>query len=120
MNECASQSTVIQRIMEQLGQVDVASENQRVQTIHLESFYRPLSPEDQIKAKRGEYNFDHPSENFFVYCFHFEACSSPLGAFDEDLLLSTLTQIKSGQSVELYQYDFINNCRYVAGSAVKF
>ncbi|ELT93012.1 hypothetical protein CAPTEDRAFT_150844 [Capitella teleta] len=79
--------------MEQLGQAGVASEQQRVQTIHLESFYRPLSPEDQIKAKRGQYNFDHPS------------------AFDEDLLLNTLTQIKEGKTVELFQYDFVNNCR---------
>ena len=33
----------------------------QVITIHLESFYRELSPDDIQRVANGDYDFDHPS-----------------------------------------------------------
>ena len=48
--------------MEQLGEHEVEQTQRRVITISMDSFYRELSQEEQIKARKGQYNFDHPSE----------------------------------------------------------
>lgn len=48
--------------MEKLGQVDVDHTERQVVTISQDSFYRELSPEDKVKAAKGQFNFDHPGE----------------------------------------------------------
>ena len=56
------QSTVCDKIMEQLGQHDVDHRQRQVVTISLDSFYKPLTNEEQAQAKKGQYNFDHPGK----------------------------------------------------------
>jgi len=52
-----------------------------------------LSPEEQALAAKNEYNFDHP------------------GAFDFELLESTLRKLKQGKSVKIPVYDFTTHGR---------
>lgn len=85
------QSTVCKRIMEQLGQTDMDHTKRQVVSISMDSFYRTLTPEEKVKADRGQYNFDHPD------------------AIDEELMFRTLKEILSGQKVEISNYDFCTN-----------
>jgi len=60
-----------------------------VQILSMDCFYRPLS-----EHERGDnYNFDHPN------------------AFDWDLLLSVLKELKQGKAVKCPQYDFATHSR---------
>uniref|UniRef100_A0A671KCC6 uridine/cytidine kinase n=1 Tax=Sinocyclocheilus anshuiensis TaxID=1608454 RepID=A0A671KCC6_9TELE len=52
-----------------------------------------LSPEEQALAARNDYNFDHP------------------GAFDFELLVTTLRKLKRGKSVKIPVYDFTTHGR---------
>ena len=54
----------------------------------MDSYYRPLTSEQVAMAHRSEYDFDHPN------------------AFDFDLLLSHLTDLKSGRNINVPVYDF--------------
>uniref|UniRef100_A0A3B3C137 Uridine-cytidine kinase 1 like 1 n=1 Tax=Oryzias melastigma TaxID=30732 RepID=A0A3B3C137_ORYME len=56
--------------------------------LSMDSFYKVLSPEEQIQAANSDYNFDHPD------------------AFDFDLLTHTLRKLKQGKSVKIPVYDF--------------
>lgn len=56
------QSTVCQKIMEQLGQAEVSLSQRKVVTVAQDAFYKQLSPEESKKAAKGQYDFDHPSE----------------------------------------------------------
>ncbi|XP_016315315.1 uridine-cytidine kinase-like 1a isoform X2 [Sinocyclocheilus anshuiensis] len=56
--------------------------------LSMDSFYKVLSPEEQALAVRNDYNFDHP------------------GAFDFELLVTTLRKLKQGKSVKIPVYDF--------------
>uniref|UniRef100_A0A8C1TN25 uridine/cytidine kinase n=1 Tax=Cyprinus carpio TaxID=7962 RepID=A0A8C1TN25_CYPCA len=56
--------------------------------LSMDSFYKVLSPEEQALAASNDYNFDHP------------------GAFDFELLVTTLRKLKQGQSVKIPVYDF--------------
>ena len=71
----------------------------------MDSFYKALDAEDIAKAHRNEYNFDHPN------------------AFDYDLLLETLENLKCGKSVHVPIYDFkthsrLPETRHVYGASV--
>ena len=48
--------------MEQLGQNGINEKQQQVVIISLESFYKPLTPEQIVLARKGQYNFDHPGK----------------------------------------------------------
>uniref|UniRef100_A0A7N6AW41 Uridine-cytidine kinase n=1 Tax=Anabas testudineus TaxID=64144 RepID=A0A7N6AW41_ANATE len=61
--------------------------------LSMDSFYKVLSPEQQIKAASNDYNFDHPD------------------AFDFDLLTHTLRKLKQGKSVKIPVYDFTTHGR---------
>ncbi|CAJ1084647.1 uridine-cytidine kinase-like 1a isoform X1 [Xyrichtys novacula] len=61
--------------------------------LSMDSFYKDLSPEDQILAASNDYNFDHP------------------GAFDYELLVATLRKLKQGKSVKIPVYDFTTHRR---------
>ena len=87
----SGKSSVCARIMERLGQNKVATRERRVVTISLDSFYRPLSDDDQVKAAQGLFNFDHPD------------------AFDPEMILRTIMDIKAGRTVRIPVYDFTNN-----------
>uniref|UniRef100_A0A672P495 Uridine-cytidine kinase 1-like 1a n=1 Tax=Sinocyclocheilus grahami TaxID=75366 RepID=A0A672P495_SINGR len=52
-----------------------------------------LSPEEQTLAASNDYNFDHP------------------GAFDFELLVTTLRKLKQGKSVKMPVYDFTTHGR---------
>ncbi|XP_026126114.1 uridine-cytidine kinase-like 1a [Carassius auratus] len=61
--------------------------------LSMDSFYKVLSPEEQALAARNDYNFDHP------------------GAFDFELLVTTLQKLKQGKSVKIPVYDFTTHGR---------
>jgi len=62
-----------------------------VQILSLDCFYRPLTKEERDNV--ADYNFDHPN------------------AFDWDLLLSVLLELKQGKAVKCPQYDFTTHSR---------
>ncbi|CAL4061157.1 unnamed protein product, partial [Meganyctiphanes norvegica] len=86
-------STVCKRIMERLGQDDLEHSQRRVVCISQDAFYRPLTPEENTKAMKGTFNFDHPD------------------AFDSDLLLKTVKQILDGKICKIPNYDYVTNAR---------
>ncbi|KAM8864197.1 uridine-cytidine kinase-like 1a isoform 2-T3 [Spinachia spinachia] len=61
--------------------------------LSMDSFYKVLSSEEQTLAARNDYDFDHP------------------GAFDLELLVSTLRKLKQGKSVTVPVYDFTTHGR---------
>uniref|UniRef100_A0A672HMF8 uridine/cytidine kinase n=1 Tax=Salarias fasciatus TaxID=181472 RepID=A0A672HMF8_SALFA len=61
--------------------------------LSMDSFYKVLSPEQQVLAASNDYNFDHPD------------------AFDFDLLTHTLRKLKQGKSVKIPVYDFTTHGR---------
>ncbi|XP_073675022.1 uridine-cytidine kinase-like 1a isoform X2 [Garra rufa] len=61
--------------------------------LSMDSFYKVLSPEEQALAASNDYNFDHP------------------GAFDFELLVTTLRKLKQGKSVKIPVYDFTTHGR---------
>ncbi|XP_014232428.2 probable uridine-cytidine kinase isoform X1 [Trichogramma pretiosum] len=87
----SGKSTVCQRIMEKLGQVDKDHKERQVVCISQDSFYRDLTPSEKIKAEKGQFNFDHPD------------------AFDNDLILQTLQDILAGKKCEIPVYDYKTN-----------
>jgi len=62
-----------------------------VQILSMDCFYRPLTESE--RANVDDYNFDHPN------------------AFDWDLLLNVLQELKSGKAVKCPQYDFTTHSR---------
>jgi uridine kinase len=65
----------------------------KVYVLHGNSFYKELSEETQQLAEEGIYNFDHPD------------------AFDDQLMISTLTNIVDGNKVKIPVYDPKTNSR---------
>mmetsp|Transcript_27370 Transcript_27370/g.48754 ORF Transcript_27370/g.48754 Transcript_27370/m.48754 type:complete len:475 (-) Transcript_27370:516-1940(-) len=82
----SGKTTVCDAIMQRLH-------DQCAVLISQDSFYKGLTPE-QI-ANVNEYNFDHPD------------------AFDEDLIIECLTELKSGRAVDVPVYDFCTHSRSV-------
>uniref|UniRef100_A0A0N5APG6 Uridine kinase n=1 Tax=Syphacia muris TaxID=451379 RepID=A0A0N5APG6_9BILA len=85
----SGKSSVCARIMEKLGM----AHKRRVVAIPQDSFYRNLNEEESIKAKRGEFNFDHPD------------------AFEHDLMFTTLEKLRNGEAVYIPKYDYCKNAR---------
>ena len=46
--------------MKMLGQESVSEHLRHVTIVSQDSFYRDLTADEHEKAKKGEYNFDHP------------------------------------------------------------
>jgi len=86
----SGKTSVCKRIMDQLN---VFEAKKRVCMISQDAFYLDLNDVDKEKAKRGEFNFDHPN------------------AFDHALLASVMKKLLAGESVQLPKYDFCNHCR---------
>lgn len=52
--------------MELLGQNEVEQRQRKVLILSQDSFYKVLTAEQQAKALKGQYNFDHPGEPLTV------------------------------------------------------
>ena len=64
-------------------------------SIFKDSFYRNLANEEEIaKAKRGDFNFDHPY------------------AFEHTLMGQTLRELKQGKGVKIPTYDYRTQSRF--------
>lgn len=87
----SGKTSVCERIMEQLGQVD--SSQKRVVMLSQDSFYKKLDSKEKKLANKGEYNFDHPD------------------AFDTKLLSVTLKAILESKPVQVPKYDFKTHSR---------
>ncbi len=74
--------------------------NEEISILHMDSYYLPLLPK-QLTTSKGKPNFDHPD------------------AFDWDLLLEHLVQLKNGKPVKSPHYDFKINKRLKTSSLVK-
>jgi len=98
---CCGKSEVCKRIIQVLGQSNVATEKRQVIVLGQGSFYRELSSDEQLLANAGKFNFDHPS------------------AFDDDLTLKVIRNLKAGQVVQIPQYDFKTHTRCKPGNAQK-
>ncbi|RHZ78191.1 hypothetical protein Glove_166g245 [Diversispora epigaea] len=61
--------------------------------LSMDSFYKALTPEQKKDALNSNHNFDHPD------------------AFDFDLLLQNLKDLKEGKRVEIPVYDFVTHSR---------
>lgn len=61
--------------------------------ISLDSFYKVLNDEQRERARKGEYNFDHPD------------------AFDWELAYIALKKLKEGKSAKIPIYDFTTHSR---------
>lgn len=82
----SGKTTVAKKIIEDLNV-------QWVSLLSMDSFYKVLSPVEHEQANRNEYNFDHPD------------------AFDFDLILKTLQQLKRGKKVNVPIYNFSTHSR---------
>ncbi|XP_065897739.1 uridine-cytidine kinase-like 1 [Dysidea avara] len=82
----SGKTTVATRIIESLGVPWVS-------VLSMDSFYKVLNSEQNEKAARNEYNFDHPD------------------ALDFDLMVETLRKLKEGKHVEIPVYDFSTHSR---------
>lgn len=67
----------------------------QVVVISQDSFYRELDKSEQIKAKQGLFNFDHPS------------------AFNEMQLSRVLEDVLAAKKVVIPLYDYKNNAPWV-------
>jgi uridine kinase len=84
----SGKTTVARKIIEDLNV-------QWVSLLSMDSFYKVLSEEEHNAANRSEYNFDHPD------------------AFDFDLILTTLKQLKKGKQVHIPIYNFATHSREI-------
>ncbi|KAJ8011525.1 hypothetical protein DPEC_G00059130 [Dallia pectoralis] len=89
----SGKSSVCGKIMELLGQNKIDHHHRQVVILSQESFYKELTAEQQAKALKGQFNFDHPD------------------AFDNELVLKTLWQIIKGKTVHIPVYDFVTHSR---------
>ncbi|XP_019936807.1 uridine-cytidine kinase 2-A [Paralichthys olivaceus] len=89
----SGKSSVCSKIMEMLGQNEIDHHQRQVAILSQDSFYRVLTPEHKAKALKGQFNFDHPD------------------AFDKDLIITTLWDIKEGKTVHIPVYDFVSHSR---------
>lgn len=58
--------------MEKLGIDNVAYTQRQVVCINQDSFYRELSPDEKVKAAKGNFNFDHPGTHTSTYVIFLE------------------------------------------------
>lgn len=78
----SGKSTVCQKIIEKLGE----EHKRQVGMLTQDSFYRPLTPEEQAKAAQGKYNFDHPA------------------AFNHTLMADSLKKLKQNSVITVPKY----------------
>jgi len=89
----SGKSTVCEKIMESLRQIDLENVERQVVHISQDSFYRELKGADRARVKKGLYNWDHPD------------------AFDNALMERCLRDIIEGRPTKIPMYDYKSNCR---------
>jgi len=89
----SGKSTVCEKIMESLRQIDLENVERQVVHISQDSFYRELKGADRARASKGLYNWDHPD------------------AFDNALMERCLGDIIGGRPTKIPMYDYKSNCR---------
>jgi uridine kinase len=82
----SGKSSVCKKIVEQLAQLNNEHKKQ-IMIISFDSFYRHLTPDEQLKAQRGEHNFDHPT------------------SFDDEKAHKTLIDLINGKEISIQVYD---------------
>lgn len=83
----SGKSSVCKKIIQELEKLN-SQHPKHILIISLDSFYKKLSDDELAKAERGDLNLDHP------------------GAFDEELVVNTLTTLMQGHRVvEIPIYD---------------
>ena len=90
---CCGKTEVCSTICNELGQNAEETENSRVIVLAHKSFYRELSDEEKELAQQGKFNFDHPT------------------AFDDDLAIDSLRQLKEGNVVKIPTYNVLTHSR---------
>lgn len=112
--------------MELLGQNNIDQRKRQVAILSQDSFYKVLTPEQKTKALKGQFNFDHPGNICVSFTSPSELGSGlwskwllcPLSfsidAFDNDLVVETLCDIKEGKTVHIPVYDFVSHSRWVS------
>ena len=90
---CCGKSEVCKRICQELGQSAIENEHQQVIIIGHKNFYRHLTNEEKLLADAGKFNFDHPS------------------AFDDELVLQSVKQLKEGKIVKIPKYNYLTHSR---------
>ena len=91
----SGKSTVCEKIMENLRQINQENTERHVVHISQDSFYRELKQSEKVRANKGLFNFDHPD------------------AIDNKLMEKTLDDIISGRVTKIPAYDFKTNSRVV-------
>ncbi len=105
-------STVCDKIKQEVVSEGDAEAERQITTLSMDSFYRDLNPvwfkivgivllkvffsvrqDESQQALNGMFNFDHPD------------------AFDHDLMLQCLTDIRNGKTTKVPVYDFKTNAR---------
>ncbi|CAF0732862.1 unnamed protein product [Brachionus calyciflorus] len=82
----SGKTTVAKRIVEELNVPWIS-------LLSMDSFYKVLTKDELEKANRGEYDFDHPD------------------AYDFELLIHTLKDLKNGKQVHIPIYNFTTSSR---------
>lgn len=89
----SGKTTVCEKIMEAVHGSEEIGHEKNIVAISEDSFYRELDPKESVQAERGLFNFDHPD------------------AFDHDLMMSCLADIRDGKMTRVPVYDFKTNSR---------
>jgi len=88
----SGKTTVCKKIIHELRAMN-EGRSISVASISQDSFYRDLTPDQLVLAKRSEYNFDHPD------------------TIDDEEIFRLLTDLANGKSGRVPEYDFKNHCR---------
>jgi len=89
---CCGKTEVCSTICKELGQNSEIVTN-RVTVLAHKSFYRELTGEERELAQNGKFNFDHPT------------------AFDDELAIQSLKQLKAGNVVKIPTYNVSTHSR---------
>ena len=92
---CASSKSTVCEKIRQLVVSEDAENGRQIIIISQSNFYRDLTDQENEQAKKGMFNFDHPD------------------AFDHQLMLKCLTDIRLGHCTKIPVYDFKTNLRFI-------
>lgn len=88
----SGKTTVCKKIIRELKAMN-EGRSISVAAISQDSFYRDLTPEQLIQAKKSEYNFDHPD------------------TIADEEIYSLLMDLANGKKGKVPEYDFKHHCR---------
>jgi len=85
---CCGKTEVCKKIIQRVTQGGMNHEKKKVITLPHTSFYRQFTDDERQLAENGKFNFDHPN------------------AFDDEMLLKVLKQLKAGETATIQKYDY--------------